>query len=385
MGDDPWIAVAGTRPNYVKLAPLVRAASKRGRELQWIDTGQHTARVMRSAMIADLALPEPVATLRAPRTQRIERMADSLGRELAARNPSLVVVVGDVDSTLAAALAAWRLDLPLAHVEAGLRSYERGMPEERNRVLVDAISDRLYLSEPQAHENLAREGVASARIRKSGNVMADALRALRPRIEAAAEPWADRLGWGGFVVATLHRQANVDNPHRLAGYARALLSIGRRVPVVFPVHPRTRKRLTSLGLLGTLREGRVRVGPPRPYLDFLGLVQASMAVITDSGGLQVEAALLRRPCVVARRRTEHELVLTHGRTLVAGTDPRRLRTAFVRALELPAPVGRRPRAWDGRAAERIVADWERGFPRPLRLRAPDSRLLRAAGVAPEAI
>ncbi len=336
-------------------------------------------------MTEDLCLPEPCVRLRAPRTRRIERLAQALRREFEARGPSLVVVVGDVDSTLAGALAAWRLDLPLAHVEAGLRSYERGMPEERNRVVVDSISDRLYLSEPQAQANLDREGFARARMRKSGNVMADALWALWPRIEAAAERWAAKWTWGGYVVATLHRQANVDDPRRLSAYARSLTRIASHIPVVFPVHPRTRKRLAALGLLQDLRRARVRVGPPRPYLDFLGLVRASMAVITDSGGLQVEAALLGLPCVVARRKTEHELVLTHGRTLVAGTDPRRLYRAFARVFDLPAPAGRRPRAWDGHAAERIVDDWCRGFQRPQRLPAPDNKLLRAADVSPDAI
>ena len=162
-GRDRWIAIAGTRPNYVKLAPIVRAAAACGRQLDWIDTGQHTAAALTSRMIRDLGLPAPCVALRGPKANRVTRMAEQIGRELEARAPSVVVVVGDVDSTLAGALAAWRLDLPLVHVEAGLRSFERDMPEERNRVLVDAISDRLYLSEPQAAANLRAEGYSARR------------------------------------------------------------------------------------------------------------------------------------------------------------------------------------------------------------------------------
>ncbi len=384
-GRGPWIAVAGTRPNYVKLAPLVRAAKAAGRKLQWIDTGQHTARALSRDMAADLKLPAPVVRLRAPRTQRVPRLAERIGAELEARRPSLVVVVGDVDSTLAAALAAYRLDLPLAHVEAGLRSFERDMPEERNRVLVDHMSDRLYLSEPMAEENLRREGVARARIRKPGNVMADALHLFRPQIDRAAERWRKRTWGAPYVVATLHRQANVDDPRRLSAYAERLAAYAGGMPVVFPVHPRTRKRLAALGLLPALKRDGVRVGPPRPYLDFLGLVSESAFVITDSGGLQVEAALLGVPCVTARRRTEHQLTVAYGGNVVAGTDPRRLSGAVNRVLARNPADFRRPRAWDGRAAERIVADWVRGFARPRRLPSPDSRLLRAAGVPPDAI
>ncbi len=377
----PWIAIAGARPNYVKLAPLVRAAARAGRRLDWIDTGQHTAAALTSTMMRDLGLPRPVTRLVAPAagTRRIAALATSIGTELEKRGPSLVVVVGDVDSTLAGALAAWRLDLPLVHVEAGLRAYEPDMPEECNRILVDALSDRLYLSEPQAVDNLRREGVSLARIRKPGNVMADALLQHRERIEAAAAQHARAQGPEPFLVATLHRQANVDDPRRLAAYVNALERIGRERPVLFPVHPRTRARLSEAGADPARWRGGLRALDPLGYLAFLGLVSAASGVITDSGGLQVEAALLGVPCVTARRRTEHQLTLTHASNVIAGTDPRRLPSAVHRALAQGAPPMQRPRAWDGRAAERMVAAWRTGFDRPPRLESPDDRLLESAG------
>jgi len=376
-GRGPWIAVAGARPNYVKLAPLVRAAKAQRRDLVWIDTGQHTSAALTTSMIRDLGLPAPAERLRAPRagTGRIPRLAARLAPVLAARRPSLVVVLGDVDSTLAAALAAWRQDLPLVHIEAGLRAFQRGMPEERNRILVDGLSDRLYLSEPMAEEHLRREGCARGRIRKPGNVMADALEQHRAGILKAAAGQARRRG--SYVVATLHRQANVDVPGRLAGYVEALARVAREHPVVFPVHPRTRQRLRAAGRDPRHLAAGLTAIRPLGYLGFLGLVAGSAGVITDSGGLQVEAALLGVPCVTARRRTEHRLTLTHGGNVLAGTDPRRLPAAVRHALSQAPIARRRPRAWDGHAAERIVADWCRGFARPRRLPGPTARALAA--------
>jgi UDP-N-acetylglucosamine 2-epimerase (non-hydrolysing) len=369
-GRGTWVAVAGTRPNYVKLGPLVRAARARRRRLDWIDTGQHGTRAMAGAFAEHFRVGEPLARLpgRRPGAGRVAWMAAKLERELRTLAPSLVVVLGDVDSTLAGAIAAWQLDLPLVHVEAGLRSFEPAMPEERNRTRVDALSDRLYASEPSGVENLRAEGVARARIRSPGNVMADALKRARPEIERRAARLAGDLPRDGYVVATFHRQANVDDPARLGGLVRALVRCAHALPVVFPVHPRTRDALRRAGLARALRAGGVRTTAPRGYLDFLGLVRSAAAVLTDSGGLQVEAALLGVPCVTARRRTEHRLTLSHGGNRVAGMDLRALPKAMGDALAAGKPRGRTPRAWDGRAAERIVQDWCRGFARPPRLR-----------------
>ncbi len=310
-------------------------------------------------MTDDLALPPPVATLRspAPGPRRIATLTDRLTTTLAELKPGLVVVVGDVDTTVAGALAARRLRAPLAHVEAGLRARDRSMPEERNRVLVDALSDRLHLSEPQAEPNCRREGIALRRIRKPGNVMADALHAVRPALAAMRVQAERRFGLGGYVVATLHRQANVDDPRRLAAYVRALETVSRRIPVVFPVHPRTAKQLPRAGASAS---GLLRTAPA-PYLTFLATVANAAAVVTDSGGLQVEAALLGVPCVTARDRTEHRLTLSHGGNRLAGNDPRKLAATVRRALDQPLRLRRRPRAWDGHAAERIVRDWLGGI------------------------
>lgn len=376
-GEGQWIAVVGTRPNYVKLAPLVRAARNRGRRLDWIQTGQHTAHALTHEMAQDLSLPPALTRLRPlpAGPGRIAAMSERLGRVLRRHRPALVVALGDVDSTLACALAAWRLDLPLAHIEAGLRAFEPKMPEERNRILVDGVSDRLYLTEAAAEENLRAEGVAVRRIRKPGNVMADALLQARPAIDRAASR-LDGVPAEPFGVVTLHRQANVDTESRLAAYARALGRIARDLPLVFPVHPRTAARLRRTGWDARLARSGVLLKAPRPYLAFLGLVSRAAVVVTDSGGLPVEAALLGTPCVTARRTTEHLLTLQHGGNRLAGGDPRRLPAAVAAALAAPRSRTRLPRAWDGHAAERIVADWCKGFDRPPRLPGPAQEALR---------
>jgi UDP-N-acetylglucosamine 2-epimerase (non-hydrolysing) len=375
QGRGPWVAVVGTRPNYVKVAPLIRAAARRGRELLWIDTGQHTDAALTRLMARDLGVPPPLARVRGrARSQgRIAHLSERLAAHYRRVAPSLVVALGDVDSTLAAGLAAWRLDLPLVHVEAGLRSYEREMPEERNRVCVDHISDRLYLTEASARENLRAEGIPRARQRLPGNVMADALREARPLIEAAAARIED-LPTEAFGVVTLHRQANVDDPRRLQAYVDSFCRLARERPLWFPVHPRTEARLAALGERDRLEAAGVRLLAPLPYLAFLGLVSRAAVVVTDSGGLQVEAALLGTPCVTARRRTEHPLTLSHGGNVLAGSDPRRLAAAVRRAWGSAAFPTRRPRAWDGHAADRIVEDWCKGFERPGRLPEPLARL-----------
>ncbi|MDF1703063.1 MAG: UDP-N-acetylglucosamine 2-epimerase, partial [Planctomycetota bacterium] len=371
----PWVAVAGTRPNYVKLAPLVRAARRVGHELFWIDAGQHTDHAMQERIRLDAGLPEARVSIQAPPPgpERIEGLAATLEVALRELAPSVVLVVGDVDATAAAALAAWRLDLPLAHVEAGLRCGVASMPEERNRVLVDALSDRYYTTEPSAHRHLASEGLGPDRYAvEVGNVMADALLHLEPSL-ASAGPEADVPA--DYVLATLHRQANVDDPARLGAYVRALGAIAREHgSVVWPVHPRTAARLDpALDLRALGITARAPVG----YRAFLGLLAGASAVVTDSGGVQVEAALLGTPCVVARGVTEHELSLSHGGAVLAGEDPAALPAALPEALAQVLAAGtaapERPVGWDGHAAARIVADLARGFARPPRRAMPTDR------------
>jgi UDP-N-acetylglucosamine 2-epimerase (non-hydrolysing) len=269
---------------------------------------------------------------------------------LAEARPDVVVVMGDVNSTLAAALSAVKLGIPIAHVEAGLRSFDRTMPEETNRVLVDAISDYLFVTERAALANLSREGVAPEKIHFVGNVMIDTL--LRFRDKAEHSDIVARLGVesGEYCVATLHRPANVDDPRRLRGLVGVIEKISSRVPVVFPVHPRTRKHLDGMKRLN----GRVILTEPLGYLDFLCLMSRARLLLTDSGGIQEEATILRVPCLVARDNTERPVTIEQGTNRLVGTDPERMFEAVVETLM--CPMGRKevPELWDGQASKRIV-------------------------------
>lgn len=363
------MAVAGTRPNYVKLAPLVRAARDAGREILWIDAGQHTDEAMRARIIEDAGLSPASVRIEAPPSgpDRTAKLAAMLEAPLRAMVPSVVLVLGDVDATVAAAQAAWALDLPMAHVEAGLRCGDLTMPEERNRILVDALSDRYYTTEPSAHGHLSVEGLEpDACALEVGNVMADALLALAPRLATSGRIPGEAAPPAPILV-TLHRQVNVDDPDRLAAYIEALSVIAAERPVHWPVHPRTAARLGSLE--GLARRGIVAEAP-LGYLSFLQRLHDAAAVITDSGGVQVEAALLGIPCVVARDVTEHALSLTHGGAVLAGRDPAALPAALSEALVARAGTPEMPAGWDGRAAQRIVADLAAGFDRPERRRSP---------------
>lgn len=356
------MAVVGTRPNFVKLAPLVAAARAAGRRLRWVHTGQHESPALSRALWRELCLPAPVAVLEhvPPGRRRAERMATALVPVLAGLDPSLVVVVGDVDSTVAGALAARRLGLPLAHVEAGLRSGERGLPEERNRRRVDRLAQMLHASEPSAVAHLRREGVPAAHIHLAGNVVADALADARRTLPARARGVGAGLVPRGYGVVTLHRAASVDAPARLARTVQVLCGLARQRPWVFPVHPRTARGLGAAARRALGRAG-VRVVAPLGRRDFLALLRDAAVVVTDSGGVPVEASLLGVPCVTLRARYEHRLTLTHGSNVLAGADARRLPAAVARALGRPRrrPCGPRRASpcWDGRAAGRIVGHW----------------------------
>lgn len=357
-----WVAVGGARPNLVKLAPLVRAAEAAGRRLLWLHTGQQQRPELAALLAAEVGLPPPAWQGRhvPPGRGRIGAIARALAAPLGALRPALVVVVGDVDSTLAGALAARRLGLPLAHVEAGLRCGDRSMPEERNRVRVDALSGLLHVSEPGAVGLLRAEGVAPARIHRAGNVVADQLAWARPRLESLPRRLGGARRRGAYGVVTLHRPANVDDPARLARWAAALIEAARDLPLLFPVHPRTARGLGAT-LRRRLARGGVTLLPPLTYLPFLGAVARAACVLTDSGGLPVEASLLGVPCLTLRPRYEHRLTLTHGTNVLAGGDPRRLPAALRALLARPRrPSGAPPRDWDGRAAERIVERWTHG-------------------------
>jgi UDP-GlcNAc3NAcA epimerase len=341
--------VVGARPQFVKLGPVSRALRRRLQEVV-VHTGQHYDREMSEAFFEELALPRPDRHLgigSGSHGRMTGRMLEALEETIREVDPALVVVLGDTNSTLAGALAAAKLRVPVAHVEAGLRSFDARMPEEINRRLADHVSQLLFCPTPRAAANLRAEGIRRG-IHRTGDVSMDAVRAHLPRAMRGPRPFG--LEPGGYYVATLHRQENVDDDHTLATLVGALAALP--LPVVFAVHPRTRRRLAALRLPA---RGTLRLAPPQPYLAMLRLVKEARAVLTDSGGLQKEAFVLGTPCVTLRESTEWTETLDSGANVLAGASPRRMRAALARHER------RRPR-WtaasvygDGRAAERIAA------------------------------
>jgi UDP-N-acetylglucosamine 2-epimerase (non-hydrolysing) len=352
----PLVAyVVGARPNFVKMAPVVDAMRRRGHTRQLIvHTGQHYDRRLSGDILDDLGFPDPDVCLEVGSGSH----GDQTGKVLAGfeqvlmeRRPDLVVVAGDVNSTLACALAAAKLCIPVAHLEAGLRSEDWTMPEEVNRVLTDRMSDVLLTHSPEAEPNLLREGIDPARIHYVGNTMIDSLRRLEGRARRRAA-WRELdLNDHEYVLVTLHRPSNVDDPVRLSAIVEALISLGERAPVVFPIHPRTRARLRETQGLRRLTSADVRCIAPAGYLDFLSLQGAAGAIVTDSGGVQEEAAALGVPCYTFRANTERPVTLTHGTNVLLGDDPGLI--ADVEPSMLPPTPSAIP-LWDGHAADRTA-------------------------------
>lgn len=349
------LVVAGARPNFMKVAPLLRALRARsGFEALLVHTGQHYDAAMSEAFFRDLGLPEPDVNLGVGSGSHAAQTADVLRAiepVLLEQQPDVVLVVGDVNSTLAATLAAVKLGIPVAHVEAGLRSFDRSMPEEINRLMTDAVSRWLFTSEPSGAENLCREGVAEERIHFVGNVMIDTLLGHLERARAAA-PF-ERLGLepGHYALLTLHRPGNVDDPERLRGLFAALEGLHRELPVVFPVHPRTRASIAQR-LDG--RAPALQLTEPLGYLEFLGLMASAQLVLTDSGGVQEETTALGVPCLTLRDSTERPVTISQGTNLLIGSDPAAIVRETRRILDGDTPKGRVPEKWDGHASERIV-------------------------------
>jgi UDP-N-acetylglucosamine 2-epimerase (non-hydrolysing) len=346
--------VAATRPNFMKVAPVVAALAPRC-DVELVHTGQHYDRRMSDSFFDDLGIPDPDVNLGIGSGTHAEQTGQVMAayeRHLLDRRPSAVVVVGDVNSTLAATLAAVKLHVPVAHVEAGLRSGDREMPEEINRVLTDAVSRWLFTTSADADEHLAAEGIAPDRVHLVGNVMIDSLVAHLDDARGRGDRLRDDLGVasGQYAVMTLHRPSNVDDPATLRGLLAALGAVAAEVPLVFPVHPRTARRLADFDL--ALPDGVVAI-EPLGYLDFIGLVDGAVAVLTDSGGIQEETSVLGVACVTMRTSTERPVTITHGTNRLVGVDPDAVRTAGLAALDAP----RRPAAiplWDGHAADRIA-------------------------------
>lgn len=355
------LSVVGARPNFVKAAPIARAlAARQDRfEHRLVHTGQHYDGRMSDAFFADLNLPEPDYHLGVGSGGHAHQTAAvMLGLEpvLEAVAPDLVLVVGDVNSTLAAALTAKKLGIAVAHVEAGLRSGDMTMPEEINRRCVDAISDILFTTDRLADENLAREN-PPGRIVRVGNVMIDTLLDQLPAARALDMPARLGLPAQGYGVLTLHRPANVENRDTLADLLDAVRAGAGDLPVVFPIHPRTRGRIEAFGLADRLsadpRGPGLFATEPLGYREFLGLIHGARVVMTDSGGLQEETTVLGVPCVTLRETTERPITVLEGGNRIAGVAPPAVRAAIAEALDRRAEP-RRPALWDGHAAERIA-------------------------------
>ena len=352
----------------MKIAPIAREFARVPEVFSstMVHTGQHYDAEMSAVFFEELGIPSPDINLQVGSGSHAEQTAavmTGFEKVLLKTHPDLVLVVGDVNSTLACALVAAKLGVPVAHVEAGLRSFDRSMPEEINRVLTDQISDWLFVTEPAAEANLIREGIDPARVHFVGNVMIDTLLACRDRARRLKVPSALGLGNCPYAVLTLHRPGNVDQRDVFEEIMRALEHISRDLVIVFPMHPRTRQTLLgSQGAAALLDSGRLRLVKPLGYLEFLGLLDQSRAVLTDSGGVQEETTVLGVPCLTLRPNTERLITVSEGTNRVVGTSARRIIEAW-EEVKTSAPSGRRPRLWDGLAAGRIVDVLRRQFGR----------------------
>jgi len=354
------LAVAGARPNFMKIAPLMHEFARRpGRfEPILVHTGQHYDKAMSESFFQDLGIPEPDVNLgigSGTHGQQTAQVLMKIEELLIERRPDALLVVGDVNSTIAAALAAVKLDIPVAHVESGLRSWDRKMPEEINRILTDSISRWLFTTEADAETNLKREGIEPARIHFVGNVMIDTLLAQVDRARELDTPTRLGLEPGRFVLLTLHRPSNVDDPERFKGLCSALEEIHRSVPILFPVHPRTRAAIGEY--LGA--EPALQLVEPQGYLDFLALMADARMVLTDSGGIQEETTALGVTCLTLRENTERPITVDEGTNTIVGSEPATIRAEVRKVLDGHGKQGRRPALWDGRAAVRIVDVLER--------------------------
>jgi len=354
------VNVVGARPNFMKVAPVIEEMRRRSDRMLplLVHTGQHYDEAMSDTFFEDLEIPRPDINLgvgSASHAVQTARVMIEFEQVLERHGPDWVVVVGDVNSTLAATLVASKMAVRVAHVEAGLRSRDRRMPEEINRLVTDALADLLLTPSRDAGENLLREGIAPEKIRFVGNVMIDTL--YRNLDRARSSPILERLGVepGRFAVMTMHRPSNVDDRATLSGIFDALETIQRRIPLVFPVHPRTRARIEEFGFNGIGKsQPNLILTDPLSYLDFLKLFSNSRLVLTDSGGIQEETTALGIACLTLRENTERPITVTEGTNHVVGNDPQAIEREAMAALDQPAKPGRVPELWDGHAALRIV-------------------------------
>jgi UDP-N-acetylglucosamine 2-epimerase (non-hydrolysing) len=347
-------SIVGARPNFMKMAPIVQEIRKRGIGHYLVHTGQHYDDNMSRVFFDELEMPRPDVDLDvgsdtpARQTARIMVAFEDVCR---ARRPDLILVGGDVNSTAAVALVSAKEGIPLGHVEAGLRSFDRSMPEEINRVITDHLSDQLFTTEESANENLGREGIPRERVHFVGNCMVDTL---KKHVAVAVEraPWAGfGLRVGTYVLLTLHRPSNVDSTAVLAGIMKTVDRVSARIPILFPVHPRTRARLDAAGIAPT---NQMWFCEPLPYVTFVGLMARARFVLTDSGGIQEETTALGIPCLTLRLNTERPVTLTHGTNRLVGTSAEVIEASVEEILAGHWPTGREVPLWDGRASTRIV-------------------------------
>jgi UDP-N-acetylglucosamine 2-epimerase (non-hydrolysing) len=353
------INIVGARPNLPKIAPLMREMQRHPEiEPILVHTGQHYDEALSDIFFRQMGIPTPQVNLEVGSGSHAAQTAEVLKRVepvLIERQPDLVLVVGDVNSTIAVSLAAVKLGISVAHVEAGLRSFDRSMPEEINRILTDALADYLFVTEEDAIQHLLKEGRPRESIYLVGNVMIDSLRHFLPLAQKSAigEQLALKNGtaWQRFAVLTLHRPSNVDSTEKLAELLGAIDSIAAQVPVIFPVHPRTQQRLAQAGIK---THPQLTLIPPIGYLDFLCLLSKATLVLTDSGGIQEETTALGVPCLTLRENTERPITISEGTNQLIGTDPARIIAAAHDILAGKGKPGRIPPFWDGHAASRIV-------------------------------
>jgi len=371
MSPKVLICVVGARPNFMKMAPIIRQLQpvKHMVTPYLVHTGQHYDQAMKDTFFQQLGIPEPDRDLGVGSGSHAVQTANVMLRfepVLDEIKPFAVLVVGDVNSTIACGLVAVKKNIPLIHVEAGLRSYDREMPEEINRILTDQLSDLLFTTERDAADNLVKEGISEQRICFTGNVMIDTLLANCKQalsVQETLQKYGAKqiVSEKAYALLTLHRPSNVDDLETLTRLVRVVGDISEKLPVIFPVHPRTQQKIAEAGLLGVLPEQKVIMLPPVAYLEMLGLMQSARLVLTDSGGLQEETTALGVPCVTLRENTERPITVNEGTNTVVGTESVKIMQCVDDILDTGGKSGRVPEYWDGKAAERIVDEIVRRY------------------------
>lgn len=349
------VNVVGARPNFMKIAPIVDAMRAESRlDSVLLHTGQHYDEGMSDVFFRELGIPKPdiyMGVRSGTHAEQTARVMVEFEKYCTSDRPDLVLVVGDVNSTMACTIAAAKLCIPVAHVEAGLRSFDRAMPEEINRLVTDALAELLFTTSRDANENLMREGVPESKIHFVGNVMIDTLSKHRKRAEDLKVYQQFEVQPKQYAVVTLHRPSNVDDREAFGGILQALEEISRTIPVIFPIHPRTQKQAGEFGLTFG---GRIHTCAPLGYLEFLNLTSNAAVVLTDSGGLQEETTILGVPCLTIRHNTERPVTIDQGTNALVGNRPEAILEEARRILRGDWKQGAIPELWDGRAAERIV-------------------------------